>query len=83
MLFDNDKLMLDCKAGVCPNLMTRFREEHYATRGWKAAFTPRGDPKTSVIKSHPRPGRAQYFQKSLSVRKAIARAQAAQIRMFT
>ena len=62
--------------------MTRFREEHYATRAWKAAFTPRGTPKTRITESDERARRSQHFQKPLSVRKAIIKAQKAQRRMI-
>jgi len=61
--------------------MTRFREEHYATRAWKKAFTPRGTRKESALADDVGASRAQYFQKSPAVRKAVRKAQKAQGRL--
>ena len=62
--------------------MSRFREEHYATRAWKKAFAAGTLNKKVAAAQDGRKSRAQYFQKPLSVRKAIRQAQKAQIRMF-
>jgi len=55
--------------------MTRFREEHYATRAHKA-FTRRARAAKGPAESDPGESRSVYFQKPLSVRKAILKAQA-------
>jgi len=62
--------------------MTRFLEEHYATRAWKKAFAAGTLNTARSSESDPRTSRAQHFQKPLSVRKAIKKAQKAQLRMF-
>ena len=56
----------DFEAGVTPNLMTRFREEVYASKAYKAARKKeqaiRGFPERA--KAAPRPEvRAEYFRK--------------------
>ena len=71
----------DCKAGVCPNIMARFREEWYASRTYKAlargARSPKGTPPADW-----RPRGSQYVQKSLSVRKAYRKASQARLDGF-
>jgi len=61
--------------------MTRFREEHYATRAHKA-FTRGKRDSAAAAKADRGTRRTQYFQKPLSVRKAIRAAQATQLRMW-
>jgi len=61
--------------------MSRFREEHYATKAWKAAFTPGGTRKKPDLEADERTRRSEYFKKPLAVRKAIYKAQKAQGRM--
>jgi len=70
----------DCEAEVTPNIMTRFREEVYAAR-WYKAFARRERDSKSAPAVDPWASRAQYLQKPLSVRKAIAKAQKAQGRL--
>jgi len=61
-----------------PNLMSRFREEHYATRAHKA-FTRRERSEKDTVAALWRESRAQYFQKSPEVRQAIRKAQKARV----
>ncbi len=58
------------KAELCPNLMTRFREEHYATRAWKKASTDGTLNQERSAEGDRRTSRALYFQKPLQERKA-------------
>ena len=60
--------------------MSRFAEEHYATRAHKA-FTRRKKHPEAAVKADRRASRAEYFRKSLKVRKAIRKAQATQGRL--
>ena len=62
--------------------MTRFREEHYATRSWKKAFAAGTLNQTPSSKVNARESRAQYHKNPLQVRKAIAKAQKAQGRLM-
>ncbi len=64
--------------------MTRFREEYYvkeAKRKKRSAAAVRPLSVGSDI-ARARAVRSEYFAKSLSVRKAIDKAQARQVRMF-
>ena len=61
-----------------PDLMTRFREEHYATRAHKA-FTCRERNQEATPEAVRRTHRALYLQKSLQVRAAVQKA--TQVRM--
>ncbi len=70
--------MKQVRRGCLPDLMTRFREEHYATRAHKA-FTRRKTRAESFIENDWRTGRALYFQKSLQERQAIRKAQKAKV----
>jgi len=60
--------------------MTRFREEHYATRAHKA-FTRGKRSAEGTVEAHETARREEYFQKPLSVRKAILKAQKAKGRL--
>ncbi len=60
--------------------MSRFAEEHYATRSHKA-FTRRKNREEDPVEADKRESRTQHFQKPLSVRKAIAKAQSIQGRL--
>ena len=64
-----------------PDLMTRFREEHYDTKAWKAAFTPRGTRKEIPLEDNARPCRKEYFTYAPAARKAILKAQKTQRRL--
>ncbi len=55
--------------------MSRFREEHYATRAHKA-FTRREKRAKAALEADKGESRAFYFSKPLPVRKAIRKAQA-------
>ena len=62
--------------------MTRFREEHYATRAWKKASATGTLNQTPSAEVNKRESRAQYHKKPLQARKAIAKAQKAQGRLM-
>ena len=61
--------------------MSRFREEYYATRSYKAFVRRAGNPKAAA-EADERARRAKYFKKSLSVRKAIDQATQARLSGF-
>ncbi len=72
LLIEVDMLssIADCKAGVCPNLMTRFREEYYVpqakkARAKKAAQARRSTTAGSDIDRARAAIRAEYFKDSL------------------
>ena len=66
--------------------MSRFREEYYETRAYKAAqktaaaVGKAGAPGAATADQ--RASRKEYFEKSLEQRKAITKAQAARLRGF-
>jgi len=62
--------------------MSRFREEHYATKAWKAAFTLGGKRKEDPVEADRGASRAEYLKKPSSVRKAIHKAEAARLNGF-
>jgi len=70
------KLQSELERRCLPNLMTRFREEHYATRAHKA-FTRRARASYGVTRPDTGSCWQEYFQKPLSVRTAIRKAQKA------
>ncbi len=55
---------------MCPNLMTRFREEWYATRRYKALARRTESAKPDPERDE-RESRRFYFQKPLKVRQAV------------
>ncbi len=62
--------------------MTRFREEYYESRSYKAFISrgKKGAPSHSAIDT--RESRKKYFEKSLAQRKAIYKAQAKRLDGF-
>ena len=62
-------------------LMSRFREEWYATRRYKA-LTRRKDRTEIIAEGDSRARRSQYLSQSLPVRKAIHKAQTARLDGF-
>jgi len=57
--------------------MSRFREEHYESKAYKAAVSRRRKTPEVAVEAERRASRAQYFKNSLKARQAIARAQKA------
>ncbi len=55
--------------------MTRFREEHYATKAFKAEVSRRRRGEALALEGDERPCRSQYFKNSPEARKAIHKAQ--------
>jgi len=67
------KLQSELREECPPSIMTRFREEHYATRSHKA-FARGKVGKAGAPSPDTRASRKEYFKKSLPQREAIARA---------
>jgi len=61
--------------------MTRFREEVYAAR-WYKALVRRTNRAEAASEANSGASRSQYFQKPLSVRKAIEKGKKAQRRLM-
>ena len=57
--------------------MTRFREEYYETRAYKAATARRKAGERSLVAFNERESREEHFKKPPAVRQAILKAQKA------
>ena len=62
--------------------MTRFREEYYATKAYKAEIARRARGPASAVEADRRARWAQYSKKSSQVRKKIYKAAQARLSGF-